>query len=238
MDAALSEALTPVLRDLEQSGALRPDIRDEGRADSAERAVEALWQAGRPATWPECPEHPDAHPLTATLRDRRAAWTCPRTGHLISGIGHLPAASTCSIPGPDPGPEEAARSPAPADRAACRRHRGGHRGIEVVRRDRPVGGRCRPGASGRARSGPRPGGGVHVPARLRPGQPRRARPRPRRLAAHQGGAGRRPAGGRDRRQDRPRREEQGDALDTQHDTAKTIRVRGACCAFPPTRGAG
>lgn len=128
MDTALSEALTPVLRDLEHSGALLPDIRDEDWADSAERvsamlyapdgsgqgvsaipgeslpariasvadqvqewAVEALWLAGRTATWPECPEHPDAHPLTATVHDHRAVWVCPRTRHLISGVGQLPA---------------------------------------------------------------------------------------------------------------------------------------------------
>jgi predicted transposase YbfD/YdcC len=41
-----------------------------------------------------------------------------------------------------------------------------------------------------------------------PGQPRCARPGPRRLAAHQGRAGRRPPGDRHRRQDRPRRQEQ------------------------------
>lgn len=128
VDTALSEALTPVLRDLEQSGALRPDVRDGDWAGSPEQvtvmlyapdgsgqgvsaipgeplpariasvadqvqewAVEALWMAGRPATWPECPEHPDAHPLTATVHDHRAVWVCPRTRNLISGIGQLPA---------------------------------------------------------------------------------------------------------------------------------------------------
>jgi hypothetical protein len=58
-----------------------------------EWAVEALWRAGRPATWPECPQHPDSHPLTATVHDHRAAWICLKTGHLISGIGQLPAPS-------------------------------------------------------------------------------------------------------------------------------------------------
>src|SRR5262245_43989557 len=33
-----------------------------------EWAIEALWRAGRPATWPECPGHPNAHPLTATVQ--------------------------------------------------------------------------------------------------------------------------------------------------------------------------
>jgi hypothetical protein len=89
VDAALSEALTPVLRDLEQSGAPRPDVALA--ADQVQEwAVEALWLAGRPATWPECPEHPDAHPITA-MYDHRAVWVCPRTRHLISGIGQLPA---------------------------------------------------------------------------------------------------------------------------------------------------
>jgi hypothetical protein len=37
-----------------------------------EWAVEALWRAGRPATWPECPQHPNSHPLTATAQEERA----------------------------------------------------------------------------------------------------------------------------------------------------------------------
>jgi hypothetical protein len=28
-----------------------------------EWAIEAHWHASRPATWPECPEHPGSHPL-------------------------------------------------------------------------------------------------------------------------------------------------------------------------------
>jgi hypothetical protein len=54
-----------------------------------EWAVEALWSAGRPATWPECPEHPNSHPLTATVREDRAVWICPQTGHLVNGVGQL-----------------------------------------------------------------------------------------------------------------------------------------------------
>ncbi len=126
MDAALSEALGPVLRDLENSGAPRPEIADQpwsavggqatamlygpdgsGQGVSAtageplperiasvadqvqEWAVEALWHAGQPATWPECPEHPGSHPLAARLRDDHAVWTCPRTGRVICGVGQL-----------------------------------------------------------------------------------------------------------------------------------------------------
>lgn len=57
-----------------------------------EWAVEALWRAGRPATWPECPEHLNSHPLAATIRVLdRAVWACPKTRHLVSGIGRLHA---------------------------------------------------------------------------------------------------------------------------------------------------
>jgi len=128
VDSALSEALAPVLCDLENSGALLPDISDEewsdfpgqvtamlygqdgsGQGVSAmageslphrtasvadqvqEWAIEAHWHAGLPATWPECPEHPGSHPLTARVYDGRAAWVCPRTGRLICNIGKLPS---------------------------------------------------------------------------------------------------------------------------------------------------
>jgi hypothetical protein len=56
-----------------------------------EWAVEALWRAGRPATWPECPSHPDSHPLMAAVQEDRAVWICPRTGHRVNDIGRLPA---------------------------------------------------------------------------------------------------------------------------------------------------
>ena len=84
-----------------------------------------------------------------------------------------------------PDPREA-RPPACAGRAAGRRDRGGDRGVAVVRRDRAVGRRCRPGGAGRAGRGPRPGGGVHVPARLRAGQRGCARPGSRCLAVDEG----------------------------------------------------
>ena len=40
-------------------------------------AVEALWQAGLPAVWPECDLHPDSHPLRATVIDGVPQWVCP-----------------------------------------------------------------------------------------------------------------------------------------------------------------
>ena len=51
--------------------------------------VEELAAAGRPATWPECPEHPDSHPLAPQARGGQAVWCCPRTGQAISAIGAL-----------------------------------------------------------------------------------------------------------------------------------------------------
>jgi hypothetical protein len=51
--------------------------------------VEELAAEGRPATWPECPEHPDSHPLAPVVRDSDAVWSCPRSGHVIQPIGAL-----------------------------------------------------------------------------------------------------------------------------------------------------
>ncbi len=51
--------------------------------------LEELAAAGRPATWPECREHPGSHPLAPEARDSRAVWCCPRSGHVIDLIGAL-----------------------------------------------------------------------------------------------------------------------------------------------------
>jgi hypothetical protein len=52
--------------------------------------VEELCAAGRPATWPECPEHPASHPLEPVMDDDGAAvWRCPRSGLAICAIGEL-----------------------------------------------------------------------------------------------------------------------------------------------------
>ena len=52
--------------------------------------VEALATAGRPATWPECPEHPASHPLCPGLEDGdRAVWRCPRSQRVVCTIGEL-----------------------------------------------------------------------------------------------------------------------------------------------------
>lgn len=124
----LHEAMAPVLRDLETSGAIRPTIYEEthdGVADEfvcvmlwssdgtgmgvfipaeptaaeqlarlaeqvQEWEIEELAAVGRSATWPECPEHPDSHPLQPVADDgNRAVWRCPRSGQLISQVGAL-----------------------------------------------------------------------------------------------------------------------------------------------------
>jgi hypothetical protein len=52
-------------------------------------AVEALWGAGRSPVWPECPEHPDTHPLQAVERSGAAVWVCPVSLHVVCHIGSL-----------------------------------------------------------------------------------------------------------------------------------------------------
>jgi hypothetical protein len=67
--------------------------RPERLADLADQIqeweVEELAAAGRPATWPECPEHPNSHPLAPAARDGQATWCCPASGHVIAAIGAL-----------------------------------------------------------------------------------------------------------------------------------------------------
>jgi hypothetical protein len=50
--------------------------------------VEELAAAGRSASWPECPEHPNSHPLEPEADDS-AVWRCPRSGDVICAIGAL-----------------------------------------------------------------------------------------------------------------------------------------------------
>ncbi|MFC0623138.1 hypothetical protein [Kribbella deserti] len=54
-----------------------------------EFVLEELGRLGLPATWPECPEHPDSHPLTPTQSPGRPSWVCPKSGHTIAAIGQL-----------------------------------------------------------------------------------------------------------------------------------------------------
>jgi hypothetical protein len=62
--------------------------------------VEELAAVGRPATWPECPLHPDSHPLAPEARDDQPLWCCPVSGQVISVIGALrPALASGCAPG-------------------------------------------------------------------------------------------------------------------------------------------
>ena len=82
MDTALAEALSPVLRDLESSGSVIPEVRDD-QWSGVEEATAML-------------RGPDgsgqievSHPLSAVVRDGRAVWTCPAAGDPVSEIGQL-----------------------------------------------------------------------------------------------------------------------------------------------------
>lgn len=118
-DPEFTGALRTVLRDLAAQCEARPQIRTEGEwtmayapdgsgqglswpatAPAADRlasladqlqdwAVEALWSAGAPAVWPHCPQHPDSHPLKATVAEEAAVWACPKTGVTVARIGEL-----------------------------------------------------------------------------------------------------------------------------------------------------
>ncbi|WP_228563685.1 hypothetical protein [Catenulispora rubra] len=70
-------------------GATVPD-RLANLADQVQEwAVEALWREGEPAVWPHCPEHPNSHPLRATVAEEAAVWTCPKSGAVVARIGEL-----------------------------------------------------------------------------------------------------------------------------------------------------
>jgi hypothetical protein len=47
-------------------------------------AIDAVWGA-----WPECPDHPDSHPLTPDLAEEVAVWTCPATRRRVSKVGEF-----------------------------------------------------------------------------------------------------------------------------------------------------
>ena len=60
-----------------------------------EWAVEALWAIGRSAVWPECPEHPNSHPLRVDVSAdqtgvERAVWRCPKSNVVAFAVGEMP----------------------------------------------------------------------------------------------------------------------------------------------------
>jgi hypothetical protein len=56
-------------------------------------AIEALWSARRPVTWPPCPVHPNSHPLEVAVEAERAVWRCPRSRATIAEVGALATVS-------------------------------------------------------------------------------------------------------------------------------------------------
>jgi len=45
--------------------------------------IEELWTLGRSTSWPECPDHPNTHPLRAHMVDGAGMWICHRNGRVI-----------------------------------------------------------------------------------------------------------------------------------------------------------
>ncbi len=69
---------------------LSPPERLADLADQVQEwEVEELSAAARSATWPECPLHPNSHPLAPQVRGDQAAWCCPSSGQVIAAIGAL-----------------------------------------------------------------------------------------------------------------------------------------------------
>jgi hypothetical protein len=97
-DGAEGDQRWVMLREPDGSGAgagirLGQPIADQivELADHAQEwAVEALNAVGLPAVWPECPLHPDSHPLAPLARQDVAIWLCPRNDVEIAPIGRLP----------------------------------------------------------------------------------------------------------------------------------------------------
>jgi hypothetical protein len=54
-----------------------------------EWAVEELGAQRRPTNWPQCPAHPDNHPMQARVRKGNAVWACPSRGGAVILIGQL-----------------------------------------------------------------------------------------------------------------------------------------------------
>jgi hypothetical protein len=88
--------LTWITADRHSKAGIRVDAAAgpaEQIADVADQAadwlVESLPGAGLPAVWPECPLHPDSHPLQARVVEAVAVWTCPAGGETVVAVGSL-----------------------------------------------------------------------------------------------------------------------------------------------------
>jgi hypothetical protein len=71
-----------------------PDAQLASVADQVQEFIHEgiLWYGGKPVVWPQCPLHPDSHPLAPVVDGTQGpVWTCPRSAHVVARIGALPA---------------------------------------------------------------------------------------------------------------------------------------------------
>jgi hypothetical protein len=67
-----------------------PDQQLASLADQVQDGEVGQLPAERlPATWPECPRHPNSHPMSAVALDGAAVWVCPKDSWAISRVGEL-----------------------------------------------------------------------------------------------------------------------------------------------------
>jgi hypothetical protein len=52
--------------------------------------IESVLWPSRPTNWSPCPDHPDSHPLSATVSEAVAVWCCPATNCTVAEVGALP----------------------------------------------------------------------------------------------------------------------------------------------------
>jgi hypothetical protein len=83
VDSRLSEALAPVLDDLRNSGGPVPDVRDAQWPDFPGQVAAMLYAADGSGQ--------GVSAMVAEVRDGRAVWTCPRSGHASDRVGSLRA---------------------------------------------------------------------------------------------------------------------------------------------------
>jgi hypothetical protein len=66
----------------------------ETPVDAAFRVTEVVQEAAIHAVhgaWPDCPDHPDGHPLEVATADDVAVWLCRVSARVVARVGELPA---------------------------------------------------------------------------------------------------------------------------------------------------
>jgi hypothetical protein len=48
--------------------------------------------------WPDCPDHPGAHPLGPETREEVAVWYCPQTLQVVADVGALDSPRASGFP--------------------------------------------------------------------------------------------------------------------------------------------